>query len=184
MDSKDSLIKTLNQRIGALKQIKKAASFKAKLNIANGIIMSKILYLLPLYGGCPEYLISAIQSKQTEAMRHVTGKRWVVPGRQYVSTAELLKECGWLSVRQLNFYTTVLTVHKTIINRIPELLYEKLTSGARYKTRGASRRILERSSVEEARLTVASKSFRWRGHRQHSSLNNEQDVTVFKSGLK
>ena len=111
LDSKDSLIKTLNQRIGALKQIKKAASFKAKLNIANGIIMSKILYLLPLYGGCPEYLISAIQSKQTEAMRHVTGKRWVVPGRQYVSTAELLKKCGWLSIRQLSFYTTVLTVH-------------------------------------------------------------------------
>ena len=81
LDSKDSLIKTLNKRIGALKQIRKVASFKAKLNIANGIIMSKILYLLPLYGGCPEYLLSAIQTKQTEAMRQVTGRRWVIPGK-------------------------------------------------------------------------------------------------------
>ena len=188
LDCKDSLVKTLNQRIGALKMIKKAASFKAKLNIANGIIMSKILYLLPLYGGCPEYLLSAIQSKQTEAMRHVTGKRWVVPGRQYVSTANLLKECGWLSIRQLSFYTTVLTVHKTIVHRIPEILYEKLTSGRRYVTRGASGHIVERSSVEEARLNIASTSFRWRGHRQHSSipdsLKNEQNMAIFKSKLK
>ena len=73
LDSKDSLIKTLNMRIGALKKINKVASFKAKLNIANGIIMSKILYLLPLYRGCPEYLLSAIQAKQTEALRQVTG---------------------------------------------------------------------------------------------------------------
>ena len=62
LDSKDSLIKTLNKRIGALKQIKKAASFKAKLNIANGIIMSKILDLMPLYGGCAEYLKSFMKN--------------------------------------------------------------------------------------------------------------------------
>ena len=63
VDSKDPLVKTLNKIIGALKKIKKAASIKTKLNIANRMIMSKILYLLPLYGGCPEYLLSAIQTK-------------------------------------------------------------------------------------------------------------------------
>ena len=119
-----------------MKKIKKVASFRAKLNIANGIIMCKILYLLPLYGGCPDYLLSAIQKNETEAMRQVTGKRWVVPGRQFVSTAQLLKECGWLSVRQLSVYTTVLSVHKTIVHKIPEVLYEHLDSGRRYETRG------------------------------------------------
>ena len=39
MDSKDLLIKTLKKRIGALKKIRKAAPFKEKLNIANGIVM-------------------------------------------------------------------------------------------------------------------------------------------------
>ena len=64
LDNKDSLVKTLSKRIGALKKIRKVASFKAKLNIANGIIMSKILYLLPVYSGCPEYLLKAIQTIQ------------------------------------------------------------------------------------------------------------------------
>ena len=188
LDSKDSLIKTLNKRIGALKQIRKVASFKAKLNIANGIVMSKILYLLPLYGGCPEYLLSAIQTKQTEAMRQVTGRRWVIPGKQFVSTAELLKQCGWLSVRQLSFYTTVLSVHKTLVNETPEVIYEKLTSGRMYRTRGAGNISVKRTCVNEARLKVASTSYRWRGHQQHSSLPNnlkdESNLTVFKCRLK
>jgi hypothetical protein len=188
MDNKDSLIKSLNRRIGALKKISKVASFKAKLNIGNGIIMSKIVYLLPLYGGCPEYLLNAIQKKQTEAMRQITGKRWVVPGREYVSTAKLLKECGWLSVRQLSFYSTVLCVHKTLLNKIPESLYKKLTSGSRYETRGAARHEVERTRVEEARLKSATTSFRWRGHTQHSSLpdslKEEQNIEAFKNRLK
>ena len=150
--------------------------------------MSKILYLLPLYGGCPDYLLSAIQIKQTEAMRQVTGKRWVVPGRQFVSTVQLLKECGWLSVRQLSFYTTVLSVHKTLVHKTPEFLYERLTSGRRYETRGRRKHLLERTSVEEARLKVASTSYRWRGHLQHSSLpesiKEERDITIFKNRLK
>ena len=188
LDSKDSLIKTLNKRIGALKQIKKVASFKAKLNIANGIVMSKILYLLPLYGGCPEYLLSAIQSKQTEAMRQVTGRRWVIPGRQFVSTADLLKQCGWLSIRQLSFFTTVLSVQKVLVNETPEIIYEKLTSGKIYRTRGTVNQSVKRTCVEEARLNIASSSYRWRGHRQHSSLPNNlkdvKDLSVFKCRLK
>ena len=48
MDGKDALIKILKKQIGALKKIRNLASFKAKLNIANGIFMSKILYLFPL----------------------------------------------------------------------------------------------------------------------------------------
>ena len=188
IDSKDSLVKTISKRIGALKKIRKVASFKAKLNIANGIIMSKILYLLPLYSGCPEYLLKSIQTKQNEAMRQITGKRWVIPGREYVSTAVLLKECGWLSIKQLSFYTTVLCVQKTLLNQSPKLLYEKITSGVRHNTRGAVQNQVERTYVEEARLQLASSSYRWRGHRQHSrlpnSLKDEQDISVFKSKVK
>ena len=156
--------------------------------MANGIVMSKILYLLPLYGGCPEYLLSAIQTKQSEAMTQVTGRRSIVPGKQFVSTAELLKQCGWLSVRQLSFYTTVLNVHKTLVNETPEVIYEKLTSGRMHRTRGAGNISVKRTCVNEARLMVATSSFRWRGHQQHSSLPNdlkdESNITVFKCRLK
>ena len=150
--------------------------------------MSKILYLLPLYGGCPEYLMRAIQTKQTEVMREVTGRRWIIPGKKYVSTEELLKECGWLSVRQLSYYTTVLNVQKTSVNKNPEHIYEILTRGRERITRGSVKHSVKRTCVDEARLNLASSSFRWRGHKQHSalpdSLKDEGDLKVFKSALK
>ena len=150
--------------------------------------MSKILYLLPLYAGCPDYLLCAIQTKQTEAMRQITGKRWVFPGKEFVATSVLLKECGWLSINQLSFCTTVICVHKTLVNQIQKFLYEKITSGRTYNTRGTTHQHVERTHVEEARLKLASSSFRWRGHIQHSSipssLQDERDMNVFKSKLK
>jgi hypothetical protein len=188
MDGKDALIKTLNKRIGALKKIKKAASFKTKLNIANGIFMSKILYLLPLYGGCPEYLLSALQTKQNEAMRQVTGKRWVIPGKQYVLTRDLLNQCGWLSIRQLCYYTTVLSIQKTLVQQTPEYLFKKLTSGQQHQTRGARDHKVVRPCVEEGRLGIANSSWRWRGNRQHSALpehlKDEVNIKTFKCGLR
>ena len=188
MDGKDALIKTLNKRIGALKKIRNVASFKAKLNIANGIFMSKILYLLPLYGGCPEYLLISIQKKQTEAMRQITGKRWVIPGKQYVSTKCLLKQCDWLSIRKLSFYTTVLSVQKTLVFKTPGYMYEKLKSGTERVTRSSRFNMVERPHVDEARLSIARTSWRWRGNSQHNALpdhlKNEKDIRIFKFGLK
>jgi hypothetical protein len=122
--------------------------------------MSTILYILPLYAGCPEYLLTAIQTKQNEAMRQVTGRRWVVPGKQFVSTAELLKQCGWLSVHQLCFYATVLNVQKTLVHKTPEYLHDKLTGGQSQTTRVATKYHVERTCVDAARLNIASTSYR------------------------
>ena len=95
---------------------------------------------------------------------------------------------NWLGVRQLSFYATFLTVHKTLVHRIPEFLYENLTSGRRYEKRGTLRHIVERSRVGEFRLSIASSSFRWRGNCQHSkipdSLKDEQKMPIFKIKLK
>ena len=150
--------------------------------------MSKILHLIPLYGRCSEYILNWIQKYNSEAMQQVTRKRWVVPGGEYVSMARLLKECGWLSVRQFSLYTTVLYVHKTILNKIPESLYEKLTSRSRYETRRAAKYKVKVTRVEEARLKSATTSFRGRGHTQHSSLHDslkwERNMDAFKNRLK
>ena len=137
---------------------------------------------------CAEYLPKFIQAKQTEAMRQVTGGRWIVPGKKYVSTAELLKECGWLSIRQLSFYTTVLSVHKALVNETTENIYKILISGREHVTKRAVKHPVKRTCLDEARLTMASSLYRWRGHQQHSALpdflKDEDDLKVFKCALK
>ena len=42
--------------------------------------------------------------------------------------SQLLKECGWRSVRQEMYYHTALQVHKTMKTKKPVYLYDKLTN--------------------------------------------------------
>ena len=92
MEIKDSLLKSLNQREGAIKKISKASSFKTRKMIANGIFMSKLIYLMPVWMGCEEYLVNALQVCQNKAARFVTKLD------RYTPTKVLLQQCGWMPV--------------------------------------------------------------------------------------
>ena len=64
--------------------------------IANGIFMSRLIFVIPLWGGgCEKYLIKALQVVHNKAAKFVTKS-----GR-YTSVKQLLTQCGWLSVSQL-----------------------------------------------------------------------------------
>ena len=60
--------------------------------------------------------------QQLAAARAVCGfgcARW--------SKRQILKKVGWLSVRQLVFYHTVIQVHKTLHSGVPKALYQSLS---------------------------------------------------------
>ena len=134
LDSDKSLVKALNLRIGALKKIGQVASFKTRKTIANGIFMSKLIYLMPLWSGCEEYLVNCLQVILNKAARAVTKLNI------FTSTKVLMKACGWMSVRQLMAYHSLVLLHKTMTSQRPEYLYQKVTSGGEYsyKTRQAA----------------------------------------------
>ena len=48
-DNENSMFKILNKRVGALKKVSKTASFKTRKMIANGVILSRLIYLIPLW---------------------------------------------------------------------------------------------------------------------------------------
>ena len=189
ISGKDSVINSLGKRIGALKSIAKVANFKTRLSVCSSLVISRILYMLPLYGGAPEYMLEALQKKQCEAMRIVTRRKWEVLGRRMTSTKELLRQCNYLSVRQMIYFYSVATVHKTMENKMPEYLHEvlckALSSGVkhRYPTSKAGTRL-----VAEAKLTVANSSFRWRAATQYAALpdnlKTEQSMKSFLKGLR
>ena len=188
MTGKNSVLSSLSKRIGALKSIAKVSNFKTRLSVCSSLVMSRILYMLPLFGGAPNYMLDALQKKQNEAMRLVTKKKWGDRG-QLISTRELLKQCNFLSVRQMVYYHSVALVHKTLKNEAPEhlndVLLKALTSGVkhRYPTRTANKRV-----VAEASLAVANTSFRWRASTQFAALpediQSEQNTKLFLNKLK
>ena len=170
-NGRSSIVSSLNVRIGALKRISRLSSFKTRLSVCSSLVVSKILYVLPLYGGAPDYMMTALQRKMTAALRIVTRRKWDVRGRRLTSTAELLNQCGLLSVRQMVFFHSVAAVHKLLVHRAPEYLHTVVTSALasgvqhRYPTRTAGTRV-----VTPAHLSVANTSFRWRASTQYAAL--------------
>ena len=113
-DNEDNLIRSLTTRFSALKKISRLTSFKNRKMLANGIFMSKLSYLIALWGGCGTGLTRSLQIIQNKVGRVVTRLDWATPAR------DILLQCGWLSVNQLVFYHSVLLIYKVKQNHTPK----------------------------------------------------------------
>ena len=132
-DHKGSLLNQLSSRLNGLKKVSVNADFSTKLMVANGVVISKLTYLITVWGGAQQYLIDAVQVQQLAAARVVCGFgcwRW--------SKQKLLDKVGWLSVRQLIFYHTVLQVHKTLQTGVPKHLHQSLSGSYPRNTRSSA----------------------------------------------
>ena len=161
-DYKGSLSSQLTSRINGLRRVCRNAKFKTKLKVANGIVMSKLTYLITLWGGAQEYLLSALQVQQLTAARAVAGF-----GSQFWSKRKLLNHVGWLSVRQLIFYHTALQAHKTISTGRPKALYQSLSSTYPYETRSSATGLIRENQ------DFSQKGFRYRARQSYNMVPAE-----------
>ena len=148
LDNSDSLLKSLNKRAGAIKKISKSCSFKSRKVIANGIYMSKLIYLMPVWAGCDDYLVSALQVSLNKVARLVIKLEIFTP------TKVLMQQCGWMSVRELMINHSIVLLHKTLKEKSTVYLYQKVTSGSvKHNTRQAAS---SKVALETAGLTWES----------------------------
>ena len=132
-DHSDSMVNQLNKRLNGLRKVCVNASFQSRLMVANGLVISRLTYLITLWGGAPNYLLDVLQVQQLNAARTVCGfesLRW--------SRRQLLARVKWLSVRQLIFYHDVLQVFKTLNTGVPEFLHNAVTATFPRETRSAA----------------------------------------------
>ena len=122
LDNKDSLLKSLNKRVRAFNKISKSASFKNRKMIANGLFISKLIYLMSVWMGCEEYLVNALQVCQNKVARLVTKLDRFTP------TMVIFKQSGWMPVRHLMVFHSLVSLHKTVQNLKPVYLYKKVMS--------------------------------------------------------
>ena len=102
--------------------------------VATGIIQSKLQYLMPLYIGAPDYLINVLQVQQLNAARTVCGYK-----SYYWSTSKLLNACGWLSIKQQMFASTVSMAHNIVQTGVPRNIHASLVKEYPYRTRQATK---------------------------------------------
>ena len=164
--------------------ISSTACFKTRLTIANGIFSSKLIYQISLWGGAESYLIDVLQKIQNRAARFVTHRD------NYTPVKQLLKECGWLSVRQLEFFHSTVQLHKILTTGSPEYLFERITEtgGFPYDTRLAASDSIRIGPSFRTRLRLTDRSFVNRATRYYNSipasLRQSATLSSYKTGLK
>ena len=182
VDNEKSLIKSLTTRLNALKKICRYSNFKTRLMIANGVFISKLIYLIPLWGGACRYLLKMLQVIQNKAARYVTRSSWST------STRDLLRQCNWLSVTQLSAYHSLVMTHKTMLSQQPKYLHDKFGSQYPCNTRLAASSKIRIDASFNAELSLAHSSFRWRASKLYNELpleiRSETKMIRFKATLK
>ena len=177
ISNKKSLINTLSTRLKGLKYISRVASFKTRLMVANACFMSILTYMIAIWGGTEDYIIRSVQVMQNKAAKAVT--RTV---DLYTPTRVLLRQCGWLSVRQLIFYHSVLQIWKTRQSKKPWHIHSNLNET---RTRSASKGNLKIPATSTA---LAAKSFMVRAPKFWNETPTEiraiNNLDTFKKKLK
>ena len=146
--------------------------------VANGVFMSKLCFLIQVWGGSSEFLLKALQVIQSKAARIITKMSWFTPTRL------LLKQCNWLSVRQLVHYHSILTTHKVVSTGRPEYLHNKMCREHQYNTRHS----VKFGENFGGRSALASNSFCYRGVLSYGQIPQNirqlKSFDSFKSQLK
>ena len=177
-----SLVKQLGTRLNALKKISRVADFKTRKMLADRLFMSKLVYLIPLWGGCEKFLIKALQMIQNKAARTVCKLGIFTP----IKT--LLRHCGWLSVNQLVFYHTVILLFKTLANQTPKYLYEMTSTELHYPARAENPGKLRVVAEYLPEQGLNYRSYKWRSTRSWNQLPPDIRTTTnliqFKVKLK
>ena len=179
-DSEFSLHRQLTSRINALRKISFSASFATRKMIANGIFLSRIIYVIQLWGGTTEYLLKMLQILQNKAARFVTQLDI------FTSQEKLLNQCGWLSVKQLVGYHSLMLIFKTKLEQKPVFLHKNLSQNFKYRTRLASSgSFMFNHSISEG---ISKNSFNTRSTKMWNSLpphlKQAETLRKFKWKLK
>ena len=176
------MVKQLTSRVNGLSLLASRASFETKLMVANGIFISKLCYLIQLWGGCEDYLFHPLQVLQNRAARLVTGCGWFTPKRV------LLQRCNWLSIKQLAFYQSVVMAHKIATNTSPLYLAQRMTTDHPRRTRQATSGCIRYGDNLAAAKSLTQKGFCIRGTIQYNSvpasIREAKTIDTFKVKLK
>ena len=130
--------------------------------IANGIVISRIIYVIQLWGGTKDYLLQMLQVLQNKAARFVT------KCDVFTSQKKLLLQCGWMSIKQLVEYHSLVLVYKTKSEQKPVFLHETLSKSFSYRTRASSTGsiLLNQPSTGD----ISKESFVYKSTRMWNSL--------------
>ena len=116
----EELKSKLKTRLTGLRKTRNFLSYAFRKTVAEGIFNSVLIYCIPLWGGGDKGDTQDLQILQNQAAQHVL----LLPPRS--NRKMMYDKLDWMSVNQLIFYHSVMTVFKIRLTGEPEYLADKM----------------------------------------------------------
>ena len=167
-----NLVGKLKTRLAGLSQLRLIMGKSTKQTIVQGVFDSVLCYCLPLFGGCNNSEVKALQVQQNRAAQIVLN----MPTR--TSRDYMFDKLGWMTVQQLIAYHTLITVFRIRQSKEPEYLARALGRDNKWG----------KIIVENSNLGLYKRSFVPRGselwNKLPKDLRIETKIGKFKKELR
>ena len=150
------ILPKLRRQLGALNKLAKQTPPASHLVLANGMFMSNVCYLLPIWGATTKTMKKKVQVLMNKAAHYVTG--WDKKTR----TVKLMDECRWLLIDELIIYQSIISMWTVINRKIPRQLADEISVENDGKL-----------TVDKPRLKTIALGFKWRTVESWNKLEEE-----------
>ena len=166
-----ALLPRIRKQLGALKQLGAKVPRKCRKTLASGFLLSKVNYLLPVWGNTTEKYTKKAQILINKAARWISGKR------KRTKINILMESVNWLTIKELTKYHSCLLLWKTLHLEKPAVLKNRMIVDQDKKI-----------VTSQTRLKFTARGWRWATselwNQLPDSLRQEPKISKFKKDLK
>ena len=116
---KKAILPAVRRQLGALQSLRHVLSRKAKLQLVNSLILSRLIYGISLWGNTTANQKMKVQVVLNRAARFILDKP------KKTRQTELMTQCNWLNVNELTRYHSLLQMWKVIRLQVPKYLVDR-----------------------------------------------------------
>ena len=118
---KKPILPAVRRQLGALSKLRNSISTKGKLQLVNGLVVSRLSYIISLWGNTTENFLKKAQICLN------TGARFVLNCRKSTRVTDMMRDCNWLNVAELTEYHSTLQLWKVLRWETPRYLRDKFS---------------------------------------------------------
>ena len=118
---KKAILPAVRKKLGALHSLRKSLPIKAKLKLVNSFVVSKLSYIVCLWGNTTANQVYKAQVCLNAAAR------FVMDASRLTRQRDLMEGCNWLTIAELTTYHSLLQLWKVVRWNIPTYMTDRIT---------------------------------------------------------
>ena len=166
-----AILPQMRKTLGMLRHLGRKIPIDSRRNLARGLIISRLNYIMPLWGGTDKTTLRKVQVLLNSTAR------WVLKASKRIKIRELMRQTGWYTVTEQMKIATAMMTWKIVHLRQPRRLRDRMETTDDYKI-----------VMTVPRLRFSENCFRWRAANIWNDLplemRMETSIARFKGQMR